>query len=218
MRPLLVVLFAVATLAGCLNDDDSNDDPVTEPDAPSPGPVHSLQATIEAADFLAPTFDLLGAVAAGGPLYGAGEPGIWGALDGTIYITFPGCDDGPYYFVSYPDSETCGHGLVWKSTDDGATWTRLNRHPDGLLTEEGPQANGDADVAVDSAGTVWASNLGGGGIQLHRSLDGGATWNYTANIVPVTENPNDDPEAREGADRQWIAAAGPGHLINTWMR
>src|SRR5688500_9464113 len=197
MRLVVVVALACAFMAGCLSDEGSPDDPVVEPETPWTGPVHTLNATIEAADFLPPTFDLLGAVAAGGPLYGAGEPGIWGALDGTIYITFPGCDDGPYYFVSYPDSETCGHGLVWKSTDDGATWTRLNRHPDGLLTEEGPQANGDADVAVDSAGTVWASNLGGGGIQFHRSRDGEATWNYTRNIGPVNEDPGDDPAARQ---------------------
>ncbi len=39
-----------------------------------------------------------------------------------------------------------------------------------------------------------------------------------ANVVPTTADKDDDPEAREGADRQWLAAAGPGHVINAWMR
>lgn len=217
MRLLILPLAVALLLAGCSSPPahDPSDD---EADNASGGLLHALQGALEPADFTAPTFLLRGAVAAGGPLYGAGEPGIWAALDGSIYVSFPGCDDGPYYLASYPDSETCGHGLVYKSTDLGVSWARLNRHPDGLLTEDGPEANGDADVAVDSAGNVYASNLGGGGIQFHRSKDGGATWSYMANVVPPTESPDDDPEAREGADRQWLAAAGPGHVINAWMR
>lgn len=216
MRRLLPFACLLLLAAGCLDDAPAGDAP--DPDAATLAATHVLQGAVEPADFVAPTFLLRGAVAAGGPLYGAGEPGIWAALDGSLYVSFPGCDDGPYYFVSYPGSETCGHGLVWKSGDLGVTWTRLNRHPDGRLTEDGPEANGDADVAVDSAGNVYASNLGGGGIQFHRSLDAGATWQYMANVVPTTADPADDPEAREGADRQWLAAAGPGHVINAWMR
>lgn len=217
MRPFAALATLAVVLAGCTGQGPADAPAGDEGDLPAVA-VHVLDGALEPADFLAPTFVVRAPVAAGGPLYGAGEPGIWAALDGSLFVTFPGCDDGPYYFVSYPGSETCGHGLVWKSTDLGQTWTRLNRHPDGLLTEDGPAANGDADVAVDSAGTVYASNLGGGGIQFHRSLDGGATWQYMANIVPPTEDPDDDPEAREGADRQWLAAAGPGHVINAWMR
>lgn len=216
MRLALLPIVIAVLVAGC--NAPPGADPPASPDEPVAALLHAAQGAIEPVEFSAPTFLLRGAVAAGGPLYGAGEPGIWAALDGTLFVTFPGCDDGPYYFVSVPDSETCGHGLIWKSLDLGQTWTRLNRHPDGLLTEDGPAANGDADVAVDSAGNVYASNLGGGGIQFHRSQDGGATWQYMANIVPLTQDPDDDAEQHEGADRQWLAAAGPGHVINAWMR
>ncbi|MEK6976135.1 MAG: sialidase family protein [Candidatus Thermoplasmatota archaeon] len=216
MRPAVFLAALLLLVAGCTAPPDQDvrvDDPPAEA-----GLVHALQGAIEPAEFTVPTFLLRGAVAAGGPLYGAGEPGIWAAMDGSLYVSFPGCDDGPYYFVSVPNSETCGHGLIWKSTDLGETWTRLNRHPDGLLTEDGPPANGDADVTADSAGNVYASNLGGGGIQFHRSQDGGATWQYMANLVPPTADPEDDPDTHEGADRQWFAGAGPGHVINAWMR
>jgi hypothetical protein len=212
---LALLMLASILVAGCTTNKSGA--PPQDPEAPAEF-IHTLQAAIEPAEFVAPVFALRGAIAQGGPFYGAGEPGIWAALDGSLYATFPGCDDGPYYFVSYPGSETCGHGLIWKSLDDGVSWTRLNRHPDGRLTDDGPAANGDADVAVDSAGNVYASNLGGGGIQFHRSQDGGKTWQYMANIVPTTENPNDNPNQREGADRQWLAASGPGHVINAWMR
>lgn len=196
-------LILIAALAGCLSGESDTTDHKTETSQAN----HVLQRATEPDDFTAPTFATFPAVATGGPLYGAGEPSIWGALNGDLFVAFPGCDDGPYYFVSYPDSETCGHGLVFKSTNKGESWERLNSDGDGRLTDDGPLANGDADVAVDSAGTIYTSNLGGG-IQFHRSLDGGETWEYMANIVPE----------EEGADRQWLAAAGPGHVVNAWMR
>ncbi|MGB1698009.1 MAG: hypothetical protein ACPHK8_06385, partial [Thermoplasmatota archaeon] len=200
----VAAMFLMLAFAGCISDDapeNSDESPQTE------SKLHVLSGMVEPDDFNAPLFQTSAVIATGGPLYGAGEPSIHAALDGTIYAAFPGCDDGPYYFVSYPGSETCGHGLVFKSIDNGESWDRLNRNGDGRLTEDGPLANGDADVAVDSAGVVYTSNLGGG-IQFHRSLDGGETWEYMANIVPEGE----------GADRQWLAAAGPGHVVNAWMR
>jgi hypothetical protein len=196
-------LFLIVALAGCI----SGDGEITDPAPPTPAPTHALFGATEPDDFEAPTFVTFPAVAKGGPLYGAGEPSIWAALNGDMFVAFPGCDDGPYYIVSYPDSETCGHGLVFKSTDNGQTWDRLNSHGNGRLTEDGPLANGDADITVDAAGTIYTSNLGGG-IQFHRSLDGGETWEYMANLVPPSED----------ADRQWLAAAAPGQVINAWMR
>lgn len=216
MKSFPVLALALLFLAGCSGQNAGHDDATDEPTAA--GPLHALAGAVEPAGFDLPTFRLPPPLALGGPLYGAGEPSIVAGLDGSLYVSFPGCDDGPYYFVSYPGSETCAHGLVYKSTDLAESWTRLNRHPDGRLTDDGPEANGDADVTVDSAGTVYASNLGGGGIQFHRSLDGGRTWQYMANIVPPTEDDSDDPDVHEGADRQWLAAAGPGHVINAWMR
>jgi hypothetical protein len=53
---------------------------------------------------------------------------------------------------------------------------------------------------------VYTSNLGGG-IQVHKSDDGGTTWSYLANVVP----------RNHWADRQWMAAGHGGHLIMAWM-
>jgi hypothetical protein len=54
---------------------------------------------------------------------------------------------------------------------------------------------------------VYASNLGGGGIQVYRSTDGGTTWTYLGDLVP------DD----HSSDRQWVATADEGHVITPWM-
>ncbi|MGB0652927.1 MAG: hypothetical protein ACPGQL_06975 [Thermoplasmatota archaeon] len=204
--PATLLLLLAAGLAGCLSDDDPApaDEPSQEVAAAA---THVLAGAVEPTGFETPTFNVLGAIASGGPVYGAGEPSIWAHTDGTLYVAFPGCDEG-FYLASLPTDEgSCEHGIVYGSTDDGATWERLNRAGDGRYTEEGPSANGDADVTVDSEGTVWVSNLGNG-IQFHRYDPPTGEWTYIANVVP--------PE--EGADRQWLAAAGPGHVIHTWMR
>ncbi len=209
--PAVVALLA-ASLAGCLA---GGPDAALAGDGKAPR-THAALDALEPDDLVAPTFSLLGPIAAGGPAYGAGEPSVAAALDGRLFVAFPGCDQG-FYLISLPmDEGTCEHGLVYESHDDGATWNRLNRDGDGRYTDDGPAANNDADVAVDSAGTVYMSNLGGGGIQIHR-YDGEGNWTYVDNIVPPREG-TEDPDDREGADRQWIAAAGPGHIINTWMR
>jgi hypothetical protein len=205
MRALLLALaMTVPLLAGCASD--GPEDAAPQADA-LPPPAHPLAGALEPADLAAPTFQLLGAIARTGPVYGGGEPSIWAALDGRIFVAFPGCDRGAY-LVEVPGQETCEHGLLYRSTDDGATWQRLNREGDGRYEDggDGPAANGDAEVAVDAAGTVYASNLGGG-IQVHRSDDGGASWTYVGNAT----------EAEEASDRQWMAASAPGHLIVTWM-
>jgi hypothetical protein len=201
---LLGLLLAAPLLAGCAGREGGGAPagPAAEPVA-----VHPLAGTLEPSGLAAPAFQLLGAIARTGPVYGGGEPSVWAALDGTLFVAFPGCDRG-FYLVEVPGQDSCQHGLVYRSADGGATWTRLNREGDGRYEDggDGPAANGDAEVAVDSAGTVYASNLGDG-IQVHRSTDGGATWAYVGNAT----------EAGESSDRQWMAASGPGHLIVTWM-
>ncbi|MFA5944142.1 MAG: sialidase family protein [Candidatus Thermoplasmatota archaeon] len=194
-------------LAGCASDPD----PVASVDdaTSTAAPFHVLTGTVEPLAFDAPTFQTLGAVATGGPAYSTGEPSIRAALDGRLFVAFPGCDTPGSILVpvSAQGVEECQHGVVYRSDDDGTTWTRLNRQGDGRLSEDGPAANGDAEVAIDAAGVVYASNLGGG-IQVHKSLDGGATWEFVANVVPENET----------ADRQWMVAGASGHLIEAWMR
>ena len=205
-RLLLAALVAASlATAGCVTTEEPA--PGTDPDGALP-PPHLLVGAVEPTGLVAPAFALLGAVARTGPVYGGGEPSVWATGDGTLFVAFPGCDRG-FYLADVPGQETCEHGLVYRSTDDGATWERLNRLGDGRYEDggQGPAANGDAEVTVDAAGTVYASNLGAGGIQVHRSDDGGATWTYLGNAT----------EPGEAADRQWMAAAAAGHLIVTWM-
>ncbi len=207
MRALAAVLLASLALAGCSGGGEPDDDAASA--APTPSDAGQLLAgALEPTALVAPAFRLLGAIASTGPVYGGGEPSAWAALDGSLWVAFPGCDRG-FYLVDVPTQETCDHGLVYSSADGGATWTRHNRPGDGRYEDggDGPAANGDAEVAVDAAGTVYASNLGAGGIQVHRSDDAGASWAYVGNATPPGES----------ADRQWMAAAAPGHLIVAWM-
>jgi hypothetical protein len=200
LLPLALVLLLAA---GCLSQ------PASTGTAPPPAaPTSVVAGAAEPSGLVAPTFKLLGAVATGGPAYSAGEPSIRATLDGLLYVAFPGCDTPGSILVPVdaPGQPRCDHGVVYKSADQGATWSRLNDPSTGRLSGKGPAANGDAEVAVDAAGTVYASNLGGG-IHVQSSSDGGRTWGYVGNVVPKNES----------ADRQWMAAAGPGHLVMAWM-
>jgi hypothetical protein len=206
MRAFLPLALALALAAvGCVG---SNAPAVTKTStAGAPARTSVLSgATLPAGDLTAPTFKLVGAIAKGGPAYGDGEPSIASSLNGTLYASFPGCDrdTGPGFIL--PTKSNCPVAPVYRSADGGATWKRLNAD-DGTLAKDGKPANGDADVTVDAAGTVYVSNLGNG-IEAQRSEDGGATWTSIGNVVP--------PKDRS-VDRNWMAAAGPGHVIFNWM-
>lgn len=145
------------------------------------------------------SFQLLGTMAAGK----IGEPGIW-SHENLLFLTFPGCETG---------RNACLNGPVYRSTDEGGNWTRLNNATNGILSRPGAGANGDADVTVDQAGTAYASNLEPpnplphNGVHVWSSPDQGTTWRYLGDLVPFGN----------WADRQWMAASGPGHLVVAWM-
>lgn len=186
-------------LAGCLAAPEAPA-PASTTMEPAPPAASVLAGTLEPDALEAPVFDVLDAVT-GGRL---GEPSVWAHTDGTLYMAAPGCDRNPN---DPTDTRVCRSGLVFRSDDAGASWTRLNRDEDGALVDDrASYANGDAEVAVDAAGVVYASNLGRG-IQVFRSEDRGASWTHLGNATP------------EGhwADRQWMAAGAPGHLVVTWM-
>lgn len=204
--PILVaVLLALTALAGCFGD--ATDTATTEPLPDAPATVtHVLDNATEPGELLAPTFRLVGSLYDGGPrAYGAGEPNVWAALDGTLYVAFAGCDtdEGGEIFVG---ESRCAHGVVYRSTDGGASWERLNGASDGRLSPDAAAANGDNDVTTDAAGNVYVSNLGGG-IHVQGLRAGADAWDDLGNVVPE----------EHWADRQWMAAAAPGHLIMTWM-
>lgn len=154
-----------------------------------------------AAESAGDAFSVLGTVAQGARM---GEPGLWSHSDGTLFLTFAGCENG----------KNCEQGPVYRSLDEGANWTRLNREPHGNLAEGGT-ANSDADVTVDTAGVVYASDLvfgfpneGGNGFRVFRSTNGGTNWTLAkGDLVPRLH----------WADRQWMAAADPGHVVMAWV-
>lgn len=204
MRAVLLALTLIAaSLAGCVADEAALASDVES--AASPGRLHVLDGAAEPAGLDAPTFAVRALYPGGPRAYGAGEPNIWAALDGTLYAAFAGCDvdTGGELFVG---ASACMHGVIYESKDGGESWTRMNADGTGALDPDGTPANGDNDVAVDAAGNVYASNLGGG-IYVQRLLAGTDGWLEGANVVPEDH----------WADRQWMAAAAPGHLIMTWM-
>jgi hypothetical protein len=123
------------------------------------------------------------------------EPSLLAARDGSLYI------------VSVLGSAQARGDGLWKSADDGATWTYLNK-PDY------PFGGGDADLDEDEAGRLYlpgqwrpvappandvANPYVTGGESMATSTDGGRTWttNPVASDAPVV-------------DRQWTATY-PGH-------
>jgi len=107
-----------------------------------------------------------------------GEPGLDIAPDGTVYATTPG-DNG---------------AVLAKSTDKGATWSKL---PTARSTAtQAALKGGDSDVAVAKDGTVFAADLNVDGITVFRSTDGGKTFPKQVFINGTS-------------DREWLAVSGP---------
>jgi hypothetical protein len=119
----------------------------------------------------------------------AGEPGIAVGKDNAIYI------DAPSGLLSnLPGSPS----WIYKSTDQGASWTKL---------DPGLRANfpggGDVNISIaPDTGTIYGTDLWLGSATVFTSSDGGASW--LANPlqgVPVQ-------------DRQWVAAASGGNVYH----
>ncbi|MBI4393467.1 MAG: hypothetical protein HY556_06695 [Euryarchaeota archaeon] len=198
-----LLLLASLVISGCVSTTPSTASNGILP-PPVEGATHALAGATEPVGLEAPLFALGKRVLK----TTGGEPGVAAALDGTLYLTMPGCDlQGEPAVTDATAGSTCRHGLVYRSDDAGSTWKRLNKGTDGRLMDDNKSfANGDAEVAIDSVGNVYSSNLGAG-IKVLMSADRGETWSYLGNATPDGH----------WADRQWMAAAGDGHLIVTWM-
>jgi len=100
---------------------------------------------------------------------------------------------------------TPGRPQLWKSLDQGATWTRIDVGSEA----QGAIGNSDCDLAVAADGTIYFVSLiyngkeQGIGIAVGVSHDIGATWSW-ASISKVRFD-----------DRPWVAIApdGTAHII-----
>lgn len=135
----------------------------------------------------------LGAAPAGAASFGAavvvssddaGEPSIDVAPDGKIYINAPSA-----LLSNLPGSPS----YVYRSGDNGATWVKVPADLRGLFL-----GGGDSDVAIDSTGKLFLTDLWLGSATVSASADQGETWLANEIGGPVIE------------DRQWIATTGGG--------
>lgn len=105
---------------------------------------------------------------------------------------------------------------LWRSDDGGASFQRLAvpPPPPGAF---GMNVFGRGDAMLDAApdGMLYFSAVVGGfGIQVAASGDGGETWPVnTYAMVPASPDP---PQA--GADRQWLAFGEHGEMYLTYQR
>lgn len=109
-----------------------------------------------------------------------GEPGLAIGPRHEIYATTPGD----------------GGAVLAKTTNRGATWTKLKTvtPPSGSPGEF--TSGSDSDVAVARDGTVYVADLTIDGIEVSRSTDGGKTFPQQTFVG-------------SSADREWLATYGP---------
>jgi hypothetical protein len=109
-----------------------------------------------------------------------GEPGLAIGPHHEVYVTTPGD----------------GGAVLAKSTNRGATWTKL---PTVVPPSDSPgqfTSGGDSEVAVAKDGTVYVGDLDLDGIQVSKSTDGGKTFPQQTFVGSTS-------------DREWLATYGP---------
>lgn len=147
------------------------------------GPAISLLAALLAAGCLAPITDRLQGELGAPPASGlvapvpvsltapGAEPVVAAARDGTLYVEGVGA-------TRTATGGTTNVNKVWRSTDDGATWTDITP------PFNGQERSNDGFVAVADDGRVYAANVFSLTFQLFASNDKGATWSQLR-VPPV---------------------------------
>jgi hypothetical protein len=128
----------------------------------------------------------------------AREPMIVEHPDGTLFVGG--------YGAAFMSGKKTDEATLWKSGDDGATWTRVNVG----TKADGVAGNSDVDLAVAPDGTLYFATLvydpkanEGKQISIGVSKDVGATWKWT--LISKTRFD----------DRPWVKVApdGTAHVI-----
>ncbi len=112
------------------------------------------------------------------------------------------------------DSTQTLHAVIWKSADDGATWTTVDASTDA----GGPQYNA---IASDKLGTLYAAGTsfsdsnGSETWFVRRSLDGGTTW---ATVDSLTNPYQADPfgVATDSGGNAYVVGSVEGSTSVVW--
>ena len=88
---------------------------------------------------------------------------------------------------------------VWRSTDDGATWSRIELAPGVAAHSAMSTGLSDPDFAKDAAGNLYGTEINLANVSVFASHDNGQTW------------PDANPLANSG-DRPWLAGRGPNEV------
>lgn len=98
---------------------------------------------------------------------------------------------------------------AFRSSNGGRTW--VDKGPVAYTDDPQDAAktqSGDPVVAFDSDGTAYYASLAeppgrGSGIYVHRSNDGGATWNRP--VLAVAETEDEENDVCTGTDKEWLS-------------
>lgn len=137
-----------------------------------------------------------------------GEPVSVVAPDGSITIS---AHAGTTHLLKSPDAAPGSGDFVagyanqtinWRSTDGGASWTRIGVLPPVPTGPHSLTSTGfsDPDLAMDQAGRLYNTEINLPQVAVYSSLDDGQSW-------PIA-----NPVASSG-DRPWLVAAEPNEVF-----